>query len=393
MILIINGGSSSIKFALYKQGNLSAKIFYGQLSRVGLPHSEFTFHHLNTGEKQTIPFNGQDFTSAIAWLMDWLEKRVDMTRVIAIGHRVVHGMQHREPSLITAELLLALKQCIPYDPDHLPNEIKLVEAFRQQHPQIDQFACFDTAFHQTMPRVARLLAVPRRFDALGIQRYGFHGLSYNYLVQELEKQDGKGMINQRIVLAHLGNGASLAAVHEGKSIDSSMGFTPASGLPMSTRSGDLDPGVAWFMMKTDKLSPTQFNHLVNHESGLLGISETSADMTDLLRQEATDIRSAEAVNLFCYQVKKWIGAFAAAMGGIDGLVFAGGIGEHAPIVRARICRGLEFLGIELDEKRNAGNDALISADTGKVAVRVMHTDEEWMVAKIVSGMIVDKGIK
>ena len=186
----------------------------------------------------------------------------------------------------------------------------------------------------------------------------------------------------RVILAHLGNGASLAAVRAGKSIDTSMGFTPTGGAPMGARPGDLDPGVAWRLMQSG-LTPKQFNHLINHESGLLGVSETTSDMRDLLDLQAKDIRAAEAVDLFCYQVKKWIGAFAAALGGLDTLVFAGGIGENAPEVRARICDGLEFLGIELEEKQNAANAGVISANTGRVAVRVMHTDEEWMIAKTV----------
>jgi acetate kinase len=390
MILTINGGSSSIKFALYEQGNQPDKIFSGQLNRIGLPNAEFIFKDVKTAEKQTHPINTNDYPSTIAWLIDWLEKQADFSLITAIGHRVVHGMQHSRPEKITAELLEELKQIIPYDPDHLPNEIKLIEAFGKHRPKLLQFACFDTAFHQTMPRVAKLLPVPRRFEKLGIQRYGFHGLSYNYLMQELERLAGKEISNGRVILAHLGNGASLAAVYKGKSIDTSMGFTPSGGLPMSSRSGDLDPGVCWFMMKAENLSPKQFNHLVSQESGLLGMSETSADMGNLLKQEATDVRSAEAVEVFCYQVKKWIGAFAAALGGVDTLVFAGGIGENAPIIRARICEGLEFLGIGLDEKRNNENAPIISTDKRSIAVRVIPTDEELMIAKIVGGMIADQ---
>jgi acetate kinase len=234
-----------------------------------------------------------------------------------------------------------------------------------------------------MPRVAQLLPIPRRFEAMGVRRYGFHGLSYAYLVGEIARVAGPQADQGRVILAHLGNGASLAAVRNGQSVDTSMGFTPAAGIPMGTRPGDLDPGVAWFMMLTENLTPKQFNDLINHESGLLGVSETSSDMRDLLEQEASDVRAAEAVALFCYQVKKWVGAFAAALGGLDTLVFAGGIGENAPIVRARICDGLGFLGIELDEERNVANAAVISADTSRVPVRVIHTDGEWIVATLV----------
>lgn len=387
MILTINGGSSSIKFALFEKHTSFDKIFSGQVNRIGLPGTEFTLFDAKTTQKNTISSKANDYASTITWLICELEKQVNFDKITAIGHRVVHGMKRTEPALITQKLIEELKQTVPYDPDHLPNEIKLIEAFQKHHPKIAQFACFDTIFHQTMPRVAKVLAIPRRFDLLGIQRYGFHGLSYNYLMQELERLAGKETANGRVILAHLGNGASLAAVYHGKSIDTSMGFTPGSGVPMSSRSGDLDPGVCWFMMKTEKLSPGQFNYLVNHEAGLLGISETSADIRDLLEQEATDVRSAEAVSLFCYQVKKWIGAFAAALGGVDTLVFAGGIGENAPIIRARICEGLEFLRINLDEKRNNENASIISADKRSIAVRVIPTDEELMIAKIVGEMI------
>jgi acetate kinase len=234
-----------------------------------------------------------------------------------------------------------------------------------------------------MPRVARLLPIPRRYEAQGVRRYGFHGLSYAFLMEELARLAGSEAAHGRVILAHLGNGASLAAVREGKSIDTSMGFTPTAGLVMSSRSGDLDPGLVSYLARTEKMSATQFQHMVNHASGLLGVSETSSDMRDLLDCEAQDVRAAEAVALFCYQVKKWIGAFAAALGGLDTLVFAGGIGENAPTVRTRICEGLGFLGIDFDEKRNTANEGMISAAAGRVAVRIIRTDEERMIAKTV----------
>jgi acetate kinase len=238
-----------------------------------------------------------------------------------------------------------------------------------------------------MPRVAKLLPIPRRFDAKGIQRYGFHGLSYTYLMEELSHIEGINADNGRVILAHLGSGASLDAVREGKSIDTSMGFTPAGGLTMGTRPGDLDPGVAWYIMRSENLTPIEFSNLINHDSGLLGISETSSDMRDLLAKETTDVRAAEAVALFCYQAKKWIGAFTAALGGLDTLVFSGGIGENSPAVRSRICEGLGFLGIELEEKRNMANASVISTDNGKVVVRVIHTEEELMMARKVCLML------
>jgi acetate kinase len=244
-------------------------------------------------------------------------------------------------------------------------------------------ACFDTAFHHNLPRVSQLLPIPRRYESQGVRRYGFHGLSYEFLMGELARQAGPQAAQGRVILAHLGNGASLAAVYEGKSMDTSMGFTPAAGIPMSTRSGDLDPGLVWYLERTEKLTAKKFNEMINFQSGLIGISETSSDMHDLLVRETEDVRAAEAVAFFCYQVKKWIGAFAAALGGLDTLVFAGGIGENAPVVRARICDGLGFLGIDLEEKRNTASAAVISTESSRVAVRVIHTDEEWMIAKTV----------
>jgi acetate kinase len=255
--------------------------------------------------------------------------------------------------------------------------------FHQQHPQVPQVACFDTAFHRQMPRVAKILAIPRRFDKKGVQRFGFHGLSYEYLMEELQRISGPRTAKGRIILAHLGNGASMAAVRNGKSIDTTMGFTPAAGLPMSTRSGDIDPGLVWYLARNENITGQKFHDMVHHQSGLLGISETSPDMRDLLAHEKSDVRAAEAVAMFCYHARKWIGAFTAALGGLDTLVFAGGIGENGPVIRARICDGLQFLGLELDRKRNNTSAPIISAPKSKVTIRVIRTDEEIMLARSV----------
>jgi acetate kinase len=386
-ILTINGGSSSIKFALYETGEQLRRILYGEIKRIGLHGTTLTFRGLTQNEQGSRSIEASDHKSAVNSLIDWLEEQKEFTLVRAVGHRVVHGMNHIEPETITQELLDELNRIAPYDPDHLPREIELIEVFRKRHPKFLQVACFDTSFHCTMPRVAKLLPIPRHFDKKGIQRYGFHGLSYSYLIEELSNVAGEKASKGRVILAHLGSGASLAAVRNGKSIDTSMGFTPVAGIPMGTRPGDLDPGVAWFIMKSEDLTPKQFNKLINHESGLLGISETSSDMQDLLAKETDDVRAAEAVGLFCYQAKKWIGSFAAALGGLDTLVFAGGIGENSPIIRSRICEGLGFLGIELDEKQNITNSPVISTKNGSTVVRVIHTDEELMIAKIVSQIL------
>jgi acetate kinase len=382
-ILTINGGSSSIKFALYQAGETLKQTLFGKVDRIGLSGTNLTFHSPDGKPEASRSLAVSDHKSAAKFLIGWLEDREDFQSVKAIGHRVVHGMKHTAPEIVTQDLLDELHRISPYDPDHLPREIELIEAFRQRHPKLPQLACFDTAFHQTMPRVAKLLPIPRRFDAKGIQRYGFHGLSYAYLMEELARLGDPAAKTGRVILAHLGNGASLAAVRDGKSIDTSMGFTPTAGLVMSTRSGDLDPGLAPYLARTEQMTTQQFYEMVNHKSGLLGVSETSSDMRDLLDHEKSDVRAAEAVALFCYQAKKWIGSFAAALGGLDTFVFAGGIGENAAPVRTRICGGLGFLGIELDEARNAKAAGVISKNSSRATIRVIRTDEELMIARSV----------
>jgi len=382
-ILTINGGSSSIKFALYQVEEPLKRGLCGKVDRIGLSGTSLTFNHPTKKQQVSRSISVVDHKSAVNFLIDWLEEQKSLESVRAVGHRVVHGMKHTAPEIVTQDLLDELHRISPYDPDHLPREIELIETFRRRYPRLPQLACFDTAFHQTMPRVAKLLPIPRRFDAKGIQRYGFHGLSYAYLMEELARLGDPAAKKGRVILAHLGNGASLAAVRDGKSMDTSMGFTPTAGLVMSTRSGDLDPGLAPYLLRTEQMTTKQFYEMVNHKSGLLGVSETSSDMRDLLAHEGEDIRAAEAVSLFCYQAKKWIGSFAAALGGLDTIVFAGGIGENAYPVRERICEGLGFLGTQLDESRNAKSEGVISADDSRVTVRVITTDEELMIARSV----------
>jgi acetate kinase len=383
-ILTVNGGSSSIKFALFEASDSLQRILAGSIDRIGMPEATFLVKGLDKADNFTRPVTATNHTEAVGVLMDWIEERIRRGKLTAVGHRVVHGgPKYSEPQRITPEMVAELHDLQPFDPDHLPEEILLTEAFHHRFPNLVQVACFDTDFHHNMPRVAQLFPIPRRYEAKGVRRYGFHGLSYAFLMEELARQAGPEAARGRVILAHLGNGASLAAVHEGKSVDTSMGLTPTGGVPMSTRSGDLDPGLVWYLARTEKITAKKFNEMVNFRSGLLGVSETSSDMQDLLKHENKDVRADEAVALFCYQVKKWIGAFAAALGGVDTLVFAGGIGENAPVIRARICDGLGFLGIELEDKRNLANAAVISTEAGRVAVRVMHTDEEWMIAKTV----------
>jgi len=385
-VLAINGGSSSIKFAVYGAGTLPKPSLSGTLDRIGRGGTTMSWR-----TTEGAPFEGHaevpDDTPAPRLLLDWLEAREQFAEVRAVGHRVVHGMAHSEPERVTPDVLDELRRATPYAPDHLPREIELIEAFRARHPHLPQVACFDTAFHGRMPRVATLLPIPRRYQAKGVQRYGFHGLSYAYLVEELARVAGPAAAHGRVILAHLGNGASLAAVQGGRSIDTSMGFTPAAGLVMGTRTGDLDPGLVSFLAHTEQMTASQFHQMINHESGLLGVSEISADMRDLLAREADDVRAADAVALFCYQAKKWVGAFAAALGGLETLVFSAGIGERSASIRARICQGLDFLGIELDVARNAAHAAVISAEGGPVTVRVIPTNEELMIARSVSRVL------
>ncbi len=386
-ILAINGGSSSIRFALYDLGAPLRRLLAGKVDRVGLSGTTLTVKDASGDRLDSRGIDAIDRTSAVSALLHQLETQPAFASIKAVGHRVVHGMAHSEAEIVTPELLDELRRITPYVPEHLPLEIELIEAVRQRHPALPQVACFDTAFHRTMPRVASLLAIPRRYAAAGVRRYGFHGLSYEFLMEELARLEDPAAMKGRVILAHLGNGASLAAVRDGCSIDTSMGFSPASGLVMGSRSGDVDPGLVSYLARTEHMSPAEFQDMINQASGLLGVSETSSDLRDLLAVEREDVRAAEAVALFCYQVRKWIGSFAAALGGLDALVFAGGIGENSAVVRQRICTGLGFLGIKLSGDLNATHASLISTDAGRVRVRVIRTDEELMIARSVTRLL------
>ncbi len=380
-VLALNGGSSSIRFAVYEAGERPRLRLNGKVDRIGLTGTSLVSSSPG-GVTSPLRLGRLDHGAAVKALLEWLAAQPVFASVRAAGHRVVHGMEHSEPEAVTPKLLAALRRATPFAPEHLPRELALIEALSRRHPTLPQLACFDTAFHRGMPRIAKLLAIPRKYTSKGVERYGFHGLSYAYLLEELTRLDSAA--GDRVILAHLGNGASLAAVHEGKSIDTSMGFTPAAGLMMSSRSGDLDPGLVYYLARTAGVTAAQFQKMVNQRSGLLGVSGISSDMRDLVAIEATDVRAAEAIDLFCYQVRKWIGSFAASLAGLDTLVFSAGIGENAPLVRQRICEGLGFLGIDLDSTRNAENAGLISPDNGRVKVRVIPTNEELMIARYVS---------
>jgi acetate kinase len=386
-ILAINGGSSSIKFALFELADEPRRLVWGGVDRIGLERGMLKAKDSRTSEAVSVPFEAADHAQAVELLIGWLGARIDVSSLAAVGHRIVHGGPNLvEPCWIDDAVLDELHRLSPFDPEHLPGEIELVAAFERAVPQTPQAACFDTAFHRDLPPMARLLAIPRKYADKGIRRYGFHGLSYAYLMEELVRLDPAAATG-RVVLAHLGNGASMAAVSNGKCIDTTMAFTPTAGLVMSTRSGDFDPGLVRYLVEQENLPLAEFHDLVNRHSGLLGISETSSDMRDLLARRAQDSRAAEAVALFCYQAMKFIGAFTAALGGIDCLVFAGGIGENSHEVRTEICQGLGFLGIEIDADRNTSGEPLISSDASRVPVRVIHTDEERMIAKMVGRLL------
>jgi acetate kinase len=383
-IVTVNAGSSSIKFALFEAEGSLRQVLDGAIERIGSPDAALHVKGVSQADAVSRPQAAPNHRAAVNAVLDWIEKRLGSEPPAGIGHRIVHGgPRHSAPALIGNQLLEELHQLTPLDPEHLPAEILLVEAFRHRYPNVPQVACFDTAFHHDLPRVARLLAIPRRYEAKGVRRYGFHGLSYAYLIQELARLGEPAATSGCAILAHLGSGASMAAVRDGRSIDTSMGFTPTAGLVMGSRAGDLDPGLGYYLARTEGTTAEQFQHMVSHESGLLGVSELSADVRELLAREADDVRAAEALALFCYQAKKWLGSFAAALGGLDTLVFSGGIGENSPVIRARICEGLGFLGIDLSETANEDNRAVISTGASRVRVRVIRTDEGLMLARSV----------
>jgi acetate kinase len=376
-ILTINAGSSSIKLALYEVNDEPVLKFSGKIEKIGSGNSALIVKQDDS--KNNIDLKANDFYTTTIALTNWLKQQSWFNNIKAIGHRIVHGMHHTKPEIITADLLKELNSIVDYDPDHLPSEIKFIELIKNEYPELVQVACFDTAFHTTIPAVAKTFAIPKKYFDEGIQRYGFHGISYSYLMQQLQKVntvEAKG----RIILAHFGNGASIAAVKDGKCIDTSMGFTPAAGIVMSSRSGDIDPGIAWYLMQKGMDAKT-FNDIINHQSGLLGISSVSSDMQTLLQQEKENNDAALAIDIFCYQIKKYIGAYIAALEGIDILIFSGGIGENAAEIRKRICRGFEYAGMEIDEEHNNDHQQLISTGNSKIKVYVIPTNEELMIAK------------
>lgn len=388
-ILTINSGSSSLKVALFLMGKKEKLKLTGHIERIGLPCGYFQIKDGNGNVVVEKPANVPDHGTALKTFLAWLQKREPC--LDAVGHRLVHGGQHyANPQLITSRMEKALAKIKRLDPDHLPQELEAIKTVRRSYPNLKQFACFDTTFHRHMPQVARMYPLTRDLWRDGVRRFGFHGLSYEFLTNELAHAAGEMAAKGRVIIAHLGNGASMAAIAGGISLDTTMGFMPTGGLMMSTRSGDLDPGVILYLLEEQGMSPSAVNDLVNHQSGLLGVSGISSDMRDLFVKKANNLHAAEAIALFCYQTRKFLGALAAVLGGLDTLIFTAGIGENMPAIRWRILERMEFLGIRLDSSRNEQNAAIISRDDSTVTVRVMKTDEELMIARHTHNLIQSK---
>lgn len=385
-ILTMNRGSATLKAALYEADAQEKLVLSIKLDGAGSPKerlniSDASGHTLFDSSSDTAKRgNGLDA------IFQWLDGHGYLANLSAVGHRLVHGGTRFEtPQQINRETLAELERLLPLDPDHLPQALEGIRFIAEKLPEIPQIACFDTAFHHTLPGVARMYALPRADYESGVRRYGFHGFSYEYILGELRVLEG--WLAKRVVVAHLGSGCSMAAIRDGKSVDTSMGFTPLEGLVMGTRSGDVDPGALIYFLEQKKMSPDALNSHLNKQSGLLGVSGSSADMRDLVEKAPNDAHAAEAIELFCYRAKKYLGAYAAVLGGIDVLVFTGGIGERAAPVREKICTGLEFLGIQLDPQRNQVNAPLISRLGSGVKIRVIETNEDLMIARHVRSFL------
>jgi len=386
-ILTINRGSGTLKAGLYRADTSTKLLASIKVDRAGTPAARIKITDDSGKTLVDSAIEDAKANSDLATILKWLAENGYASRLAGIGHRLVHGgPRYTESQSITPEVLSELEKIAQLDPDHTPQAIQNIQFFAAQLPRTPQIGCFDTAFHACLPKVARMYALPRKLYDEGIRRYGFHGLSCEYILQQLRIVD-PALAAGRLIVAHLGNGASMTAVSNGRSADTSMGFTPLEGLVMGTRSGDIDPAAVLYLQERDHLSPRDVDALLNKQSGLLGLSGTSSDMRDLLEREARDERAAEAVALFCYRAKKYVGAYAAALGGLDALIFAGGIGESAPQIRERICAGLEFLGLEIDPALNRSNAPVISSARSRAKIKVIKTDEDIVIAQHVLAVI------
>ncbi len=380
-LLVLNAGSSSVKFALFSAEGIPTRRLSGAVDGIGRRQGRFhtidAMGALWVDESRSVA--GQE--DAIELLLSAVEQDRAGRAIVAVGHRIVHGGPDCDCSeLVTAELEDRLKKLIPLAPLHLPHNLAGIAAARAHRPRLPQVACFDTAFHETLPRLSRMTGLPRDIAGNDIRRYGFHGLSYEFIVDQLRRTHGTVVDDQRLIVAHLGNGASMAAIKGGRSVETTMGFSTLAGLPMGTRSGDLDPGIVLYLLIEKGLSAEAVQHMLYERSGLLGISGASSDMRELLRQVHCP-QAAEAIDYFCARARAYIGSLTATLGGLDHLVFTGGIGANAPEIRERICEGLGFLGVELDHARNRNAERTISSDESAVAIEAFATDEESMIAR------------
>jgi acetate kinase len=378
-MLIINCGSSSLKFGIYATTGLQL-VQAGIISSIGELKGRLK---ISNSDHDTITYESKAYkniNAAVSEIIAYLGEHADEFTISAIGHRIVQGgPDHRLPELITDALLQQLHQLVYLAPNHLPGEIEAIQALKNAYPNLPQVACFDTAFHKDMPDHVKYYPLPHEFQKKGLIKYGFHGLSYEYIMHELIEANPVAK-EQKTIIAHLGNGASMVAVNNGVGVDTTMGLSPVGGLVMSTRCGDLDPGVLLFLLKEYHLTANQLDNLLSKQSGLKAICGDS-DVQELLKAEEHNPEAALALTVFCYQARKFIGALAAAMGGLNALVFTGGIGANSATIRERICNGLEFIGIELDSQANQTGSGVLSCDTSRVSVRAMKTDEEIMIAK------------
>jgi acetate kinase len=382
-ILTLNSGSSSLKFSLYEmQQDAEALLVRGKIDRIGAGAGKFTAtdgeNEKAVDESVSVP----DHQGALDLLLDRLPS-LGCDSVAAVGHRIVQGgPHHTRPEIVTAALLEELEALCPIDPPHLPAALKALRAAEKLGPDLPQVACFDTAFHRGMPAVAQGLPLPRELtESSTLIRYGFHGLSYEYIISQLSRIAGPEAARGKVIIAHLGNGASMAALCNGRSIETTMGFTPAGGLVMSSRSGDLDPGVIAYLLRERKIAPDKLSEFVFQQCGLKGVSGLSSDIRDLLAARETNPHAKMAVDLFCYQARKSLGALVAVLDGVDTIIFTGGIGENASFPRANICEGLRHLGLEIDARHNEQNQEIISSPASRVIVRVIRTNEELVIAR------------
>lgn len=382
-IVTVNTGSSSIKLAVFAKDQNTSKIsrlLDASINNIGQSVSTLEIRE-STMPVQIKEVSASSHSIALHILIERLTDIVVPNSIIAVGHRLVHGgITYTGSTLVENISETDWKLLEQLDPGHTPAAHQLIAQFAERYPAIRQVACFDTAFFHDLPHIAKVIPIPQKYYTAGVRRYGFHGLSYTSLLATFRDKAGVTAANGRVIFAHLGSGASLAATHMGKPVDTTMSFTPASGVTMSTRSGDLDPSIFGFLHQQNNMSVDEFNHMINFQSGLLGISNLTGDMHALLAVETDNKDAATAIELFVRDVKKAIGSLSATLGGVDSLIFSGGIGEQSAVLRARICKDLGYLGIEIDETANTQNAFLISSEHSKSGVHVIATDEARVIA-------------